>query len=71
MVGVNWCTKTGRAIARLFYYQSMLKTVKYWVALFKEVVNAYEEISTEYNYYPLGGNPNEKKSTQKNVNSGS
>ena len=49
----------------------MLKTVKYWVALFKEVVNAYEEISTEYNYYPLGGNPNEKKSTQKNVNSGS
>lgn len=43
----------------------MLKIVKYWVALFKEVVNAYESVGEEFGYYPLGGGPDEKPQTKK------
>jgi len=48
----------------------MLQIVKYWVALFKEIVNAYEQIGMEYSYYPFGGNPNEKVQKSSNVNKG-
>lgn len=43
----------------------MLKIVKYWVALFKEIVGAYESVGEEFDYYPFGGNPNEKPSQKK------